>query len=85
MAHLTPHLRILVRNAGWQELANRKLPAPVATFWPTSAEDSERVLKQKRPGWRGLWQAQNWVRSLERYAFRALAAGQFPRSRAPMC
>ena len=36
---------------------------------PTFAEASERVLEQKRPGWRGRWQAQNWVRSLERYTF----------------
>lgn len=27
------------------------------------------VIEQKRPGWRGLKQAQVWLRSLERYAF----------------
>ena len=33
------------------------------------AEAAERVLEQKRGGWRGRWHAQNWWRSLERYAF----------------
>ena len=36
---------------------------------PTFAEAAERVVEQKRLGWRGRWQAQNWIRSLERYAF----------------
>ena len=36
---------------------------------PTFAEAAERVLEQKRGGWRGRWHAQNWWRSLERYAF----------------
>ena len=36
---------------------------------PTFAEAAARVLEQKRLGWRGRWQAQNWIRSLERYAF----------------
>ena len=27
------------------------------------------MLKQKQGGWRGRWHAQNWIRSLERYAF----------------
>ena len=33
------------------------------------AEAAERVLEQKRGGWRGRWHAQNWWRILERYAF----------------
>ena len=36
---------------------------------PTFAETAERVLDQKRGGWRGRRHAQNWWRSLERYAF----------------
>ena len=36
---------------------------------PTFAEAARRVLDQKRGGWRGRWHAQNWWRSLERYAF----------------
>ena len=36
---------------------------------PTLAEAAERVLEQKRGGWRGRWHAQNWWRSMERYAF----------------
>ena len=27
------------------------------------------MLEQKRGGWRGRWHAQNWWRSMERYAF----------------
>ena len=59
-------------------LANRKLarsggdPLSVkrrADGVPTFAEAAERVLEQKRGGWRGRWHAQNWWRSLERYAF----------------
>ena len=34
-----------------------------------SAEAAERVLEQKRGGWRGRWLTQNWIRSLERCAF----------------
>ena len=33
------------------------------------AEAARRVVEQKRGGWRGRWHAQNWLRSLERYAF----------------
>ena len=36
---------------------------------PIFAEAAQRVLEQKRGGWRGRWHAQNWWRSLERYAF----------------
>ena len=30
------------------------------------------MLEQKRGGWRGRWHAQNWWRSLERYAFQRI-------------
>ena len=36
---------------------------------PTFTEAAERVLEQKRGGWRGRWHAQNWWKSMERYAF----------------
>ena len=36
---------------------------------PAFAEAARRVLEQKQPGWRGRWHAQNWWRSMERYAF----------------
>ena len=36
---------------------------------PTFTEAAERVLEQKRGGWRGRWHAQNWWRSMERYVF----------------
>ena len=36
---------------------------------PTFADAARRVLEQKRGGWRGRWHAQNWWRSMERYAF----------------
>ena len=59
-------------------LANRKLARsggdPLsekrrADGVPTFAEAAERVLEQKRGGWRGQWHAQNWMSSMERYAF----------------
>ena len=59
-------------------LANRKLARsggdPLsekrrADGLPTFAEAAERVLEQKRGGWRGRWHAKNWVSSMERYAF----------------
>ena len=36
---------------------------------PTFADAARRVLEKKQGGWRGRWHAQNWIRSLERYAF----------------
>ena len=36
---------------------------------PTFADAARRVHEQKQGGWRGRWHAQNWIRSLERYAF----------------
>ncbi|MXZ72414.1 MAG: tyrosine-type recombinase/integrase [Acidobacteria bacterium] len=59
-------------------LANRKLARsggdPLsekrrAEGVPTFAEAAERVLEQKRGGWRGRWHAQNWWTSMERYVF----------------
>ena len=43
---------------------------------PTFAEAAERVLEQKRGGWRGRWHAQNWMSSMERYAFQRI--GRLP-------
>ena len=75
-------------------LANRKLARsggdPLsekhrAEGIPTFAEAAERVLEQKRGGWRGRWHAQNWWRSMERYVSPASAAGPSPRSARPTC
>ncbi len=41
---------------------------------PTFAEAAQRVLEQKRGGWRGRWHAQNWWRSMERYVFPRVGA-----------
>ena len=65
-------------NAREQALANRQLARsggdPLADkrrvqSVPTFAAAAQRVLKQKRGGWRGRWHAQTWWRSLEHYAF----------------
>ena len=56
--------RMLARSGG-DPLAERRRAQGVPTF----AEAARRVLEQKRSGWRGRWHAQNWIRSLERYAF----------------
>ena len=56
--------RMLARSGG-DPLSEKRRVQGVPTF----AEAAERVLEQKRGGWRGRWHAQNWIRSLERYAF----------------
>ena len=56
--------RKLARSGG-DPLADKRRAAGVPTF----AEAARRVVEQKRGGWRGRWHAQNWLRSLERYAF----------------
>ena len=56
--------RKLARSGG-DPLADKRRAAGVPTF----AEAARRVVEQKRGGWRGRWHAQNWWRSLERYAF----------------
>ena len=56
--------RMLARSGG-DPLADRRRVQGVPTF----AEAAGRVLEQKRGGWRGRWHAQNWWRSMERYAF----------------
>ena len=70
-ARLAPEARELA-------LANRKLARsggdPLADKLrvqgvPTFAAAARRVLEQKQGGWRGRWHAQNWWRSMERYAF----------------
>ena len=56
--------RMLARSGG-DPLSEKRRVQGVPTF----AEAARRVLEQKRGGWRGRWHAQNWWRSLERYAF----------------
>ena len=56
--------RMLARSGG-DPLSEKRRVQGVPTF----AEAAERVLEQKRGGWRGRWHAQNWWRSMERYAF----------------
>ena len=56
--------RMLARSGG-DPLSDRRRGQGVPTF----AEAAGRVLEQKRDGWRGRWHAQNWIRSMERYAF----------------
>ena len=69
---------VSLAEAREQALANRKLARsggdPLsdrrrAEGVPTFAEAAQRVLEQKRGGWRGRWHAQNWWRSMERYVF----------------
>ena len=56
--------RMLARSGG-DPLADKRRVQGVPTF----AEAAQRVLEQKRDGWRGKWHAQNWMSSMERYAF----------------
>ena len=56
--------RKLARSGG-DPLADKRRVQGVPTF----AEAARRVLEQKQGGWRGRWHAQNWWRSMERYAF----------------
>ena len=56
--------RKLARTGG-DPLADKRRVQGVPTF----AEAARRVVEQKQGGWRGRYHAQNWLRSLERYAF----------------
>ena len=56
--------RMLARSGG-DPLSEKRRVQGVPTF----AEAAQRVLEQKRGGWRGRWHAQNWWRSMERYVF----------------
>ena len=56
--------RMLARSGG-DPLADKRRVQSVPTF----ADAARRVLEQKQGGWRGRWHAQNWWRSLDRYAF----------------
>ena len=56
--------RMLARSGG-DPLSDKRRVQGVPTF----AEAAQRVLEQKRDGWRGRWHAQTWIRSMERYAF----------------
>ena len=69
---------VSLAEAREQALANRKLARsggdPLsekrrAEGVPTFAEAAERVLEQKRGGWRGRCHVHNWWRSMERYVF----------------
>ena len=51
--------------SGGDPLSAKRRAAGVPTF----AEAAERVLEQKRGGWRGRWHVRNWWKSMERYAF----------------
>ncbi len=52
-------------RSGGDPLSEKRRAADVPTF----AEAAERVLEQKRGGWRGRWHAKNWWWSMERYVF----------------
>ena len=56
--------RKLARSGG-DPLADKRRVQGVPTF----TDAAQRVLEQKRGGWRGRWHAQTWWRSLEHYAF----------------
>ena len=56
--------RMLARSGG-DPLSEKRRVQGVPTF----ADAAQRVLDQKRDGWRGRWHAQTWIRSMERYAF----------------
>ena len=56
--------RMLARSGG-DPLSEKRRAEGVPTF----ADAARRVLEQKQGGWRGRWHAQNWWRSMERYAF----------------
>ena len=56
--------RMLARSGG-DPLSEKRRVQHVPTF----AEAAQRLLEQKRGGWRGQWHAKNWWRSMERYAF----------------
>ena len=56
--------RMLARSGG-DPLSEKRRVQGVPTF----AEAAQRVLEQKRGGWRGRWHAHNWWRSMERYVF----------------
>ena len=56
--------RMLARSGG-DPLTEKRRVQRVPTF----AEAAQRVLEQKRGGWRGRWHAKNWWRSMERYVF----------------
>ena len=56
--------RMLARSGG-DPLSEKRRVQGVPTF----AEAAQRVLDQKRGGWRGRWHAQNWWRSMQRYVF----------------
>ena len=62
--------RMLARSGGDPLTEKRRVQGV-----PTFAEAAQRVLEQKRGGWRGRWHAQNWWRSMERYVFPRVGGG----------
>ena len=60
----------MVARSGGDPLADSRRVQGVPTF----AEAAQRVLEQKRGGWRGRWHAQSWIRSMERYAFQRIGS-----------
>ena len=52
--------RMLARSGG-DPLSEKRRVQGVPTF----AEAAQRVLEQKRGGWRGRWHAKNWWRSMQ--------------------
>ena len=55
----------MLARSGGDPLSEKRRAEGVPTF----AEGAERVLEQKRGGWRGPRHAQDWWRSMERYVF----------------
>ncbi len=51
----------MLARSGGEPLSEKRRVQGVPTF----AEAAQRVLEQKRGGWRGRWHAQNWWRSME--------------------
>ena len=65
MSWFRPRVNRMLARSGGDPLADKRRVQGVPTF----AEAAQRVLEQKRDGWRGKWHAQNWIRSMARYAF----------------
>ena len=95
-----PRTRARRRRARHPRRGPRRWPSPTASSRsggdplseerraegvPTFVEAAERVLEQKRGGWRGRWHAQNCWRSMDRYIFPRMVAGPSPRSTRPTC
>ncbi len=60
--------------SGGAPLAGKRLVQRVPTF----AEAAQRVLEQNCGSWSGRWHPQNWIRSMERYAFPRIGSWPVP-------